>query len=115
MIPRTIKLEGSARKYKAVLDARVKQQEVSRKRREVLMSLASDCISGKQKKFGGRFAKPSRRNKIILSHIVACSYQIFQIIQEEIEVLDFIPPIFGIFDFPKIGSVEIGPRNKCPT
>ena len=34
-----------------------------------MLQLVEDCLSGKQKMFGGRFAKPARRNKIILDKI----------------------------------------------
>ena len=69
MIPRSLKLEESERKYKRVLEKRKKLQALSKTRRDGLLQLVEDCLSGKQKMFGGRFAKPARRNKIILDKI----------------------------------------------
>lgn len=71
MLSRSIKLEGSTRKYKANLDAKLREEALSRKRRDGLMDVAMDILRGKQNIFGGRFAKEARRNKIILSHIVS--------------------------------------------
>ena len=69
MIPRSLKLDESERKYKRVLEKRKKLQALSKTRRDGLLQLVEDCLSGKQKMFGGRFAKPARRNKIILDKI----------------------------------------------
>eukprot|EP00943_MAST-04B_sp_MAST-4B-sp1_P002893 g2893.t1 len=76
MIPRSLKLEDSERKYRLVLDKRKKAQALSKKRRDGLLQLVGDCISGKQKMFGGRFAKPARRNKIILDKISSIEHNV---------------------------------------
>jgi hypothetical protein len=46
------------------------------------------------------------------------AHQIFKFFFQKdfyFEVLDFTIFFFRIFDFPKIGGVEIGPRNKYPS
>ena len=69
MIPRSLRLEESERKYQLVLENRKRLLSIANKRRHGLLELVQDCLSGKQKTFGGRFAKPARRNKIILEKI----------------------------------------------
>ena len=69
MIPRSLRLEESERKYQLVLENRKKKLAIANKRRDGLLELVQDCLSGKRKMFGGRFAKPARRNKIILEKI----------------------------------------------
>ncbi len=76
MIPRSLKLEESERKYRLALDKRKKAQALSKKRRDGLLQLVGDCLSGKQKMFGGRFAKPARRNKIILDKISSIEHNV---------------------------------------